>query len=196
MAKESRTYQENRRILFRDGLTSEQNTRRLGGIPASVTYNVDGTVTNATGYINYTPIILPSAWSIRIIFEITDLSSANAFFGNTFAGSSGTRLFVDAAGEISIFSETNDEANSNIGALVADQKYELVVTNDGSGADNINFYIDGVLNNSASLTSLGGFVFRQLFAIGDNRFPLVGSMDLFEIYNYALSSSEIWNLAN
>lgn len=179
-------------VIFSEGFQSAFDVRRNGGSPTNVSF-VNGKAVNTTGYIDYPSLTLPSAWSIRVKFKSTDLSNVRTLFGNLNTVNHYTRYYVWSDGALRLYTETNQVAMTSAGDIVVNTDYEIVITNDGTGANNIQYYKNGeVLEAAKTLT--GDFVFRQLLADGNNGYPLVGNCDLFKIYNYALTASEISNL--
>lgn len=182
-----------RQVIFREGFQSAFQCRRNGGKPTDVSFE-NGKAVNTTGYIDYPSLTLPSAWSIRVKFKATSLATDNSLFGSIYVLPNTTRLYVNSSGGgLTLVNEANSAVNTASAAIVVDTDYEVIITNDGSGANNIQFYRNGDAFEVAK-TLTGVFVFRQLLAIGDNTLPLVGNMDLFEIRNKCLTAEEVKNL--
>ena len=193
MTKEGRHNWGNSQSIFRENFESEYNTvHNLGGKVTDVTYNADGTITNTVGYIDYSSMALPSAWTIKTKVNISNLAGNNAWFGNLFTVGNYTRLFTGITGTLILTNDADGSVSWSAGTIVVDTDYDVIITNDGTATSNICLYINGSLVGTAK-TLTGTFIIRQLLAIGNNSIPFEGSMDFFETFDYAWSASQVAN---
>lgn len=171
MSKESKYSSEPNRCVFRETFNSEADVRKNGGVTTNVTFqNGVAIFASVTNYISYFQKFY-GTYSIRIKFKLNSLSTYQYLFDFRGSGSGLGATFI----------------NPTTGVLT------------NSGPTN---YVNGIVSNSVSLgvidyVASGIPIKSKGFIIGNNgliQYYLVADIELFEIYNYALSAQEILNL--
>ena len=196
MTKESKYNIDHPRLIFSETFADEQSVRRNGNIPTDITFS-DGTA-------YYVDTLSPSIVlgetlsfssnqdaSFRIRFSLTDISKQYVLLGGD------TQVSYIAIQPVSNRIYVKDKSTgwnvymSYLSPLVANQWYDFVLVKNGTAW---NFYIDGVFQvNGTHANEL--YMIKYIGVRSDGALELNGYIDLIEIYNYALTQSEIANMA-
>ena len=177
MVRESK-YSKERQVILKEPFLSEQHTRRLGGSPTNVAYDYGvGTFNGVSSYIVYDKLFNKTGCSIRI--GVRNPSFADGDILVDFRGTGGSAYITLA------------------------ERSPLTPSPQGSGSK--NYYVNAVLDASLDttdseyteivITDLDIYGFLTIGAAWDLSGDWISSgLDLFEIYNYELSQSEVSNL--
>jgi len=178
--KESKTWGE-RQCIFRSCFNDEATVRAQGGVPVGSTFvNGTGFIAGNGSYITFNRRLPNGVYSIRAKVLKTSLVSRGYVFDYRNIGIDGVGhcYISDTSGSLSVSSGTKYVNNVLNGSVVAGVWSEIVVTGititNGTGNTPI------VIGSYANLLS----------------YPLGGYIELFEIYNYTLTSDEVSNLYN
>ena len=196
MTKESKYNIDHPRLIFSETFADEQSVRRNGGIPSGdVSFN-NGVATfdgvNDWIDIPNKPINIP--WTVRAIIKPASLGVYHQIIG---AGSQVAPMYWQAAGGTYGSFLLKDGAFNRTLILTAPlsttEFNDVVITADGIWLD---LYIDGNWVDDA--TYYGIIPQQTISRIGartDGAVDYDGDIELIEIYNYALTQSEIANMA-
>lgn len=172
------------REVFNDEASTRMNTNTYSGIIFSQGNGIFSGAT--TSYLTYTKK-LSSTFTIRTKFKVSASGSRTILS----AGNWGYWIAND-----NLLRFSTGVANPTItSALINDTYYVIDCSFDGA---TYRLYINGVLNNSTNAafptTNISPlYIGRAYNTTGEN---FIGSIDWLEIYNRALSASEISNLYN
>lgn len=174
MAKES-LYTPHKAPVFRETFADEQTTRVLGGVPTSVTYSGGAGYFNGSGYVDYYNKQLKGTYSIRIRFS-PGYSPINLQYFFDCRNSSGTGYIqVATVGTLVLDSSSgtkyiNGVASVNLQGITV---YEIIISGISLDSKSGNFQVGSSYIHSA---------------------PLIGTVELLEIYDYTLTANEVANL--
>lgn len=173
-------------LVFAEYFSSEQETRRNGGISTDVTFEKGvATFGGDTTYIDYGhDRNIGEIYSIRI--KGKRASDGSLALLNT----AGSDYIGDLAGKW-YHRSGGSSRSTTISPTDLDSDTEYIMTVDG--ADYI-LYINGMAAHSSSTVAAGGFEFRYIGYTNTNSWH--GEMELVEIYNKALTQEEVTNLYN
>jgi hypothetical protein len=178
------------RIEFRETFNSEQNTRRLGGVPTDVVYEngkiQGGTITSSVTYKS--DLIYVEEYSIRIK---TNIGNNSSDFINS-NGENKARVFVNSNG-LGFWLESGFKGYYNGDKLVRNEDTEIIITVNSIAS---NYYINGELvftgAGDSNPKQLGNWRVGYFINPTTTTFDFVG--DLMEVYIKGLTAEEIKNL--
>ena len=194
MTKESKHHIENQRIIFSETFQDEQSVRRNGGTPTNVTFsNGVGTFSAVVEVITYPNIHLPtSGFSVRIIFRPVNVANT-WYIASKYNGSNTGYVILQSLTALRFYVGGVGSNYAQV-TVAADTWYEAVGVWDGSAT---KLYLNTIIGTNA-VTPIPPVTYDGLQYIGakyDNGSDFEGDIDLLEIYNYALTQSEIANMA-
>ena len=175
MMKESKYHIENNRVIFRETFNSLQETISNGASVTNVTFSKGvGEFNGTNSGISYERLSETGTISVRLVFTI-GATIPNGMLID-FRGAAGgigyiqvnTSALISTGGAVKYL---NGELGS---ALVINTTYEAVVV-----ASGISFHPLGDMSVGVNYFGVGEYL---------------GSIDLIEIYNYALTAEEVANL--
>ena len=195
--------------IFRETFTSEQDTMKNGGVPTAVTFfNGIGTFNGSSSYINYgnpANLQLGTSGTIRIRIKPSDgQPTSNAYLCSRYLTTGNERsygLAIQTDGKLLFNSSINGTdvlsivtTNSIFSNGQASSFIEVTFT--WSGTTGL-FYVNGSL--VASTGSMAASFYKDIskFYIGAIETPAnyySGDMDLVEIYNYTLNNGQVESL--
>ena len=161
-----------KKCIFRDEFSSEQNTRRLGGTPINVTFaNGSATFNSSSDTIVYNKFLPTGTYSFHLKIALGETIAGNAIiFSTTDYGAflQQTNLTYDLVSYYGT-NYVNGIVNSSV---VANTMCDVIIT--------------GVaLTKSRDI---------KLCGIGTSNNYFVGNVELFEIYQGTLTANEVKNL--
>jgi hypothetical protein len=176
MAKES-LYAPQKAPILRDTMTSDQDTRLIGGVPTLYTYT-DGVATapaTGTGHITYRTTPIAATMSIRMI--VSNLQQTD------------TRMlsFANPVGNQWTLSGTN--GNNTIQSTSGTRYINGVATSTAVSGEN-EIVVTGIAITGAVDRIILGNVLALNYGMPNIK------IELFEIYNYTLTAQEVANLYN
>lgn len=204
MSKEA-LYSTDKRCIFRETFNSEQDVRKNSGEPIDVTFS-NGRVTSslATSNIRYPSPFLTNDYTVRYRTKFLGEYFHGVFTGGILgatAYSDGFYFGVDnRTGNERMFIISNGGGlNSGTLSLSIELDKEYVFTYSISETDNfIKYYLDDTLIGSGTYSSITQLKKGRVDLLSRQYYGTTISanvdMDLFELYNAALSGEEIYNM--
>jgi hypothetical protein len=169
------------KVVFREVFNNEYSLRNNGGVPTDVTFTNGSAVFDGDDVITYQEKSYGTEYTLyaRINADASDdtwylsINSANSSY---FLFNYEDKLYHKSAG-VSVSWDYVDFSGS----------HDMVITRTGTS---VKLYIDGSQYSTTKTLS-------SSLDYTENRIGLAftGSIDLYEIYNYELSSDEVYNLS-
>lgn len=191
-----------RNLVFRETFNSEQDVIRNGGVPVDVGFSEGiGSFNGTTSNIKKPAINIGREFSIRIKASLGSLTDAYLFSGGLNGAASyqdGFYLGISSASK-PVFVSKIYIANFDTISVALNKYYEFTFVVSES-ENKLKFYLDGEFSSEIAYTSEFDKLLSDFTHLGAVLYSPVkyssSNIELFEIYNKALTAEEVSNLYN